>query len=213
MPHRHRVLVVDDHPLIRRGLQVALSCEEDIEIIGEAIDGEDALRAVRERQPDVVLLDLALPKLGGIEVIAAIKRVAPDARILVLTGLGKQAAELAIECGAHRALSKSLAPREIAHEIRGRDEQPSIVGIDESPMLGLTSEERAKIEGLTARQLQVLALLARGLTSDRIGVELGCSSGTVKAHIEHVLERLNLPDRMSAAVLGRRAGLASDRRT
>jgi DNA-binding NarL/FixJ family response regulator len=206
-----RVLVVDDHALFRRGLEFVFAQEADIEVIGEAGDGEQGVARAAELLPDIVLLDVRMPKGTGIEACAAIKDVAPSAKIIMLT-MSDEEADLydAIKAGATGYLLKEISIDEVADAVRAVYDGQSLISpsmasklLNEFAMMAKqTDDRRAQVPAprLTERELEVLKLVARGLNNRDIAKELFISENTVKNHIRNILEKLQLHSRMEAVV-------------
>ncbi len=206
-----RVLVVDDHALFRRGLEMVLAQESDIEVVGEAGDAEAAVDRAAELLPDVVLLDVRMPKGSGIEACVKIKEVAPSARIIMLT-ISDEEADLyeAIKAGATGYLLKEISIDEVASAVRAVYDGQSLISpamasklLTEFALMAKRSNERSQqvpTPRLTERELEVLKLVARGLNNRDIARELFISENTVKNHIRNILEKLQLHSRMEAVV-------------
>jgi DNA-binding NarL/FixJ family response regulator len=205
-----RVLVADDHALYRRGLEMVLSAEEGIEIVGEAGDGAEAIRRVEELLPDVVLMDIRMPRRSGIEACTAIKDVVPSTKIVILT-ISDEESDLyeAVRAGANGYLLKDVPGEEIAAGIRAVAEGQSLISpsmasklLTEFAAMIKKSEERPQlpVPRLTDRELEVLKLVARGLANRDIAKELFISENTVKNHVRNILEKLQLHSRMEAVV-------------
>jgi DNA-binding NarL/FixJ family response regulator len=203
-----RILVVDDHALFRRGLEMVLAQEPDLELVGEAADGAEAVQKAADLLPDIVLLDVRMPRRGGIEACAAIKEVAPSAKIVMLT-MSDEEADLydAIKAGANGYLLKEISIDEVASGIRAVHEGQSLI----SPSMAskLLSEfasmvkktdrrDQVPLPRLTERELQVLKLVARGLNNREIARQLFISENTVKNHVRNILEKLQLHSRLEA---------------
>jgi two-component system NarL family response regulator len=205
-----RVLIVDDHALFRRGLQMVLEGEDDIEVVGEASDGTEAVKQAEESTPDVVLMDVRMPKRSGIEATRAIKDTLPSTRILMLT-ISDEEADLyeAIKAGASGYLLKEISIDEVANAVRQVSQGQSLISpsmasklLSEFATMVKRRDERSQMPGprLTERELQVLRLVAKGLNNKDIGDELYISENTVKNHVRNILEKLHLHSRMEAVV-------------
>jgi two-component system NarL family response regulator len=205
------VLVVDDHALFRRGLEMVLAHESDIEVVGEAGDAVAAVDRAAELLPDVVLLDVRMPKGSGIEACVQIKGVAPSARIIMLT-ISDEEADLyeAIKAGATGYLLKEISIDEVASAVRAVHDGQSLISpamasklLTEFALMAKRSNDRTEqvpTPRLTDRELEVLKLVARGLNNRDIARELYISENTVKNHIRNILEKLQLHSRMEAVV-------------
>jgi DNA-binding NarL/FixJ family response regulator len=212
MPDPIRVLIVDDHAVVREGLRTFLDLQDGIEVVGEAADGEEALREAERVRPDVVLVDLAMPKLDGVQTMRALRERLPRARAIVLTSFLEDERLLpAIRAGASGYLLKNVQPQELARAVRtaaaGETLIDPAVAARLVEALGDTREERA--DQLTPREREVLALIARGFPNKRIAVELGVAEKTVKTHVSNVLSKLGVSDRTQAALYAHRLGLGS----
>lgn len=196
-----RVLIVDDHALVRRGLVSLLATSEDLEVVGEAEDGEAAVRLAAELAPDVVLMDLSMPGTGGVEAMRRIRAADPDVRLLVLTSFGNHRWIMdAIEAGADGYLLKHSEPEVILSGIRQvlRGEAP----LDpRAARVLLTSREGQEPSAhLTEREEEVLRMVTEGLANKAIARRLGIAERTVKAHLTHIFQRLGVTDRTQAAL-------------
>jgi len=216
-----RVLIADDHGVVRQGLRTFLELQEDIEVVGEAADGAQALRAAAALQPDVVLMDLVMPELDGVAAIEGLRERAPATRALVLTSfLDEDKVLPAIRAGAAGYLLKDVEPAELVRAIRtvdGGDSQlhPAVAARVLRELAGEGDEQAERDAGrirrhdsLTARELEVLALLSRGRANKAIAFELGVAEKTVKTHVGNILSKLGLSDRTQAALYAVREGLA-----
>ena len=205
-----RVLIVDDHALFRRGLQMVLRQEPDIEVVGEAADGHEAVAKAQESMPDVILMDVRMPKRSGIEATQKIKEMLPHVKILMLT-ISDDEADLyeAIKAGASGYLLKEISIDEVADAVRsvwaGQSRiSPSMAAklLTEFAAMSKRAEERQQLPAprLTDREMEVLKLVAQGLNNRDIAKELFISENTVKNHIRNILEKLHLHSRMEAVV-------------
>jgi len=207
-----RVLLVDDHAVVREGLRTFLSLQDGITVVGEAGDGEAGVRAAEQHKPDVVLMDLVMPRLDGVGAMRELRRRLPSARVIVLTSfLDDDRLLPAIQAGAAGYLLKDAEPQEIARAIRTAHAGETLLDPAVAARLVeaiATPARQATPQRLTAREREVLALIARGYANKRIALELGVAEKTVKTHVGHVLAKLGVTDRTAAAVYAVRAGLA-----
>jgi len=205
-----RVLIVDDHALFRRGLSGVLKQEDDIEVIGEAADGVEAVERALELVPDVVLMDVRMPKMSGIEATRHIKEAQPDVKVLMLT-ISDQEEDLfaSVKAGASGYLLKEIPIDEVADAIRsvwaGQSRlSPTVAAklLTEFAEISRRDEERRRLIAprLTDREMEVLRLVARGLPNREIARQLFIAENTVKNHIRSILEKLHLHSRMEAVV-------------
>lgn len=211
------VLIADDHAVVRQGLRTFLELQEDIAVAGEAADGEEALRAAGELQPDVILMDLVMPRLAGVEAIERLRAAGSTARVIVLTSfLDEDKVLPAVRAGAAGYLLKDVEPAQLVDAIRTVDRgeallHPAVAArvLQELVAPGDAPDRAALHESLTAREREVLALLARGMANKAIAFELGCAEKTVKTHVGNILAKLGLSDRTQAALYAVREGLAT----
>jgi two-component system NarL family response regulator len=203
-----RVLICDDHALFRRGLVMVLETEDGIEVVAEAEDGDEAIRRAEDTAPDVVLMDVRMPKLSGIVATQAIAQVVPTAKILMLT-VSDDEDDLyqAVRAGASGYLLKEISIEEVAGAIRAVTAGQSLITpsmasklLIEFNNLARQAEERAVVPRLTERELQVLKLVARGMSNREAAEELFISENTVKNHVRNILEKLHLHSRMEAVI-------------
>ncbi|HEX2266972.1 MAG TPA: response regulator transcription factor [Actinomycetota bacterium] len=205
-----RILIVDDHALFRRGLQMVLKQEPDLDVVGEAGDGHEAVDKAQELMPDVILMDVRMPRRSGIEATQQIKDLLPHVKILMLT-ISDEEADLydAIKAGASGYLLKEISIDEVADAIRsvwaGQSRiSPSMAAklLTEFAAMSKRAEERQQLPAprLTDREMEVLKLVAQGLNNRDIAKELFISENTVKNHIRNILEKLHLHSRMEAVV-------------
>lgn len=201
------VLVVDDHPVVREGLSAVLADDPDFRVVGEAANGEEAMVMVERHRPDVVLLDERLPTTSGREVCAAIARRYPTVRvILATTFLDRSSIHSATAAGASGLLLKDSEPATIRAAVRTVADGRTFV--DDRARGKSASARGERPFGLTPRELEVVALLPRGLTNARIAAELGVSEDTVKTHLKSIRLKLRARDRTEAAAIALREGLA-----
>ncbi len=207
-----RVLIVDDHGVVREGLRTFLDLQDGIEVVGEAADGEEAVGEAERLHPDVVLIDLVMPKLDGVQAMRRLREQAPKARAIVLTSYLEDERLLpAIRAGASGYLLKSVQPQELARAVRaaaaGEVLIDPVVAARLVETLADGREDRA--EQLTPREREVLALVGRGFANKRIASELGIAEKTVKTHVGNVLAKLGVADRTQAALYAARLDLRS----
>lgn len=206
-----RVLVVDDHALVRRGLSDLLSASEGVEVVGAVADGAVAAQAVVDLGPDLVLMDLSMPGMDGIEATRAVLAASPETKIIMLTSFSENARILAaLEAGAVGYLLKDAEPEDILRALR--DAADGGVPLSPKAARALLPGNRpagdAGADALTPREREVLALVAIGLPNKTIARRLGISEKTVKAHLTRVFTVLGVSDRTSAALWAQRHGLA-----
>jgi NarL family two-component system response regulator LiaR len=203
-----RILVVDDHSVVRQGLRMFLKLDPDFEIVGEAEDGAQAVELARQFQPDVILMDLLMPVMDGIEATAAIRRASPDTEVIALTSVLEDAAVMdAVRAGAIGYLLKDAHADELCRAIRAA--AAGQVQLSPKAAERLLREVRvpASPEALTGREIEVLRLLARGQSNKEIANGLMISEKTVKTHVSNILAKLGVPSRTQAALYAARVGL------
>lgn len=204
-----RIAVADDHKIVREGIAWLLSEQEDLEIVGEAEDGEALLALLAETLVDVVLLDVRMPGIGGLETLRRITAEHPGVRVIMLSMHDDVAyVRRAVELGAAGYLLKRTGSEELARALRAVEEGNAYIQGELSGRLiaGLTSDERATTK-LSPRELEVLALIADGMENKQIARELGISEATVKTHVRGAFERLGARSRAEAVATGLRLGL------
>lgn len=197
------VLLVDDHPLVRAGLNTLISTTEDLKVIGEAASGEQAVSMAGDLKPDVVLMDLSMPGMGGVEATRGVLDAHPEVHVVVLTSFADQDRVAdALAAGAVGYLLKDCDAREVLAAIRSAalGNAPLDARVARALLPSATPPVR---ETLSVRELQVLRLMARGLANKQIGRSLGITERTVKVHVGHVFRRIGVTDRTSAAMWAR----------
>jgi DNA-binding NarL/FixJ family response regulator len=220
-----RVLIVDDHAMVRQGLRTFLELQDhmnpSIMVVGEAVNGVEAVALASQTRPDVVLLDLVMPEMDGIQATLKIREGSPEARIIILTSFGEEEKVLpAIRAGAQGYLLKDIPPHELVHAIRetylGKVQlHPEIA---KKLMSAVAAQEATDSRfvpdstgGLTAREQEILDLIADGLSNRDIAGKLFISEKTVKTHVSNILSKLHLEDRTQAAIYALKHGSARDK--
>lgn len=206
-----RMIIVDDHEMVRLGISSYISTEEDIEIVGEGSNGKEAVELARNHQPDVVLMDLVMPEMDGIEATRKIKEVSPKSKVIILTSfMDDKQVFPAIEAGAFSYLLKTSRAQEIADAIRLAAQGEST--LEPAVATKLMNRMRNKStplphESLSERELEVLILLGEAKTNQEIADQLFIGVKTVKTHVSNILQKLGLEDRTQAAVYAHKFGL------
>ena len=204
------MLVCDDHDLFRKGLRMVLEAEEDIVVVAEAADGEQAVARVEDLAPDVVLMDVRMPRMGGIDATRIIRQLFPTTRIIVLT-VSDEEDDLygAVKAGANGYLLKEISIEEVADAIRAVVQGQSLISpsmasklLTEFNTLVKRAEEKQQFPAprLTERELEVLKLVAQGMSNREIAEDLYISENTVKNHVRNILDKLQMKSRMEAAM-------------
>jgi two-component system, NarL family, response regulator LiaR len=212
MPRRSiRVLVVDDHPIVRRGLCAEINLDPDMQVVGEARDGVEAIELARALQPDVILMDAVMPRKNGIEATAEIISEFPMARVLVLTSFTEDERMLAaLKAGAMGYILKDRHPEEVLQAIRDTYDGKSYLNPNIARRLLRdlpTSSDDTPEEILTARELEVLGWIARGTPNKEIAHAMGVQEATVRAHVGNILGKLNLANRSQLVLYAVKKGL------
>ena len=206
------MLIVDDHGVVREGLRTFLELQDGIEVAGEAADGEEAVREAERLRPDVVLMDLVMPRLDGVAAMRELRERAPATRVVVLTSfLDDERLLPAIRAGAAGYLLKNVQPRELARAVRLAAEGETLIDPAVAARLvdSLARDRGDEEPDLTPREQEVLDLIGRGFANKRIALELGIAEKTVKTHVGHVLAKLGVSDRTQAALYAARLGRKS----
>ncbi|MBM6769828.1 MULTISPECIES: response regulator [Bacillus cereus group] len=211
-----KVLLVDDHTVVLKGLAFFLSTQEDLELVGEANNGKEALVKVGETNPDVILMDLYMPEMDGVEATAYIKKEYPNVKVIVLTSFSDQAHVLpALRAGASGYILKDVEPDQLVEAIRSAYKgniqlHPDIANALLSQTLPVEEKEEEssiQVDVLTVRENEVLQLLAKGMSNKEIASVLVITEKTVKAHVSSILSKLNLSDRTQAALYAVKNGI------
>ena len=209
-----RVLIVDDHPMFREGMSSLLSSLPGFQLVGEASTGEEAVRVAAEAAPDVVLMDIAMPRMNGIEATSALLDVCPAAHVLVLTMYEEpESVFAALRAGARGYLLKDAESQDIARAIEAAARGDAIFGPAVAGRLAAffqgnrVPRSPAAFPELTPRETEVLDLISRGMTNEEMATHFGVSLKTIQNHVSNVLGKLHVVDRTQAAIRGREAGL------
>lgn len=204
MGEKIRVLIADDHAVVRQGLRAFLEAQNDIEVVGEANDGSEAVRLADALRPDVLVMDVVMPKVDGIEAIRRIRTAGVPAKVIVLTSFADdQKVFAAVRAGAAGYLLKDIRPDELGEAIRTvmRDEALLNPRVAATLMQEFAHQARTPAsDALTLREMDVIRLLARGRSNKEIALELGVAEKTVKTHVSSILSKLQLADRTQAAL-------------
>lgn len=201
---RIRVLCVDDHPLVRKGIASILANEADIQLVAEGDDGRDAVELFRRHRPDVTLMDLRMPELDGIAAVKQIRGEFPEAKIIALTSFdGDQDIYRALEAGVRGYLLKETVHTEILNAIRAVHAGRRLM----SPEVAARMAEYFPQAALTPREIEVLSLVARGLGNKEIAEQLGTAGGTVKMQVQNILSKLGATDRTHAVTIALQRGI------
>jgi NarL family two-component system response regulator LiaR len=211
-----RVLIVDDHTVVRDGLEALLSAEAGMSVVGSTGDGLQAIKLALELQPDVILMDLVMPHMDGVQATLEIKRKMPEARILVLTSFSEDHQVFsAIKAGAMGYLMKDTSSEELIQAIRDTYHNKPALGpeVARKLMLDIRGEQSAGADQLTDREIEILQQMALGKTNQEIADELVLSERTVRTHVTNILAKLGLSNRTQAVLYALREGIAHIRYT
>jgi two-component system NarL family response regulator len=201
-----RVLIVDDHSLVTEGLANIVNYDPEMTVVAQAENGQQAIDLYRQYQPDITLMDLRMPGMGGVEAITAICAEFKSARIIVLTTYdGDEDIYRGLQAGAQGYLLKDAKPTELLNAIRMVHSGQQYV----SPVVGRKLVERMNNPVLSERELEVFRLMAQGLSNQDIGTALTIGESTVKSHVTHILNKLGVGDRMQAVIVGVKRGIVS----
>jgi DNA-binding NarL/FixJ family response regulator len=199
-----RILTVDDHPLLRSGIAALVAGEQDMQVVAECSNGREAIQQFRAHRPDVTLMDLQMPEMGGLDAIIAIRGEFPDARIIVLTTYaGDVQALRALQAGARAYLLKNLVHKELLETIRAVHAGKKTL----SPQVSYEVAEHATDDALTKAEIDVLQLIAAGNANKQIADQLSITEDTVKSRVKNILSKLDANDRTHAAMIGIKRGI------
>ncbi len=203
----YKIIAIDDHPLFRKGLEDLIAMDESLELIGEAASGQEGLRLARQLSPDLILLDINMKEMDGLETLKAIKEQELDARVLMLTvSDNEEDVVTALRNGADGYLLKDMEPEDTLQAIRDAIRGKLVMSDRLTQLIAVALRSDAVVPtsvneaGLTEREQQILELIAQGKSNKVIARELDISEGTVKVHVKHLLKKLNLRSRVEAAV-------------
>jgi DNA-binding NarL/FixJ family response regulator len=201
---RIRILCVDDHPVVRQGIGGLIGVQADMELVAEAANGREAMQQYRAHKPDITLMDLQMPEMGGLDAISAIRGEFPEARIVVLTTYAGDAQALrALKAGARGYLLKNMLHKELLDTIRAVHAGKKAI----SPEISFELAEHATEDALTPAEIRVLRLIAEGSANKEIARALGVSEETVKGQVRNILSKLDAKDRTHAAMIGFKRGI------
>jgi len=203
-----KTMIVDDHSLVRQGLETFLSMDGDIEIIGVANNGREALQKARELRPDVVLMDVMMPEMDGIEAATILKKEMPNTRVIMLTGrLDLETVNRTVKAKADGYILKDTDKEELCNTIRAALSGQFLLSPEVAQMLTGKSKHEKSLHTLTQREAEVLKLVAKGKANKEIANALGLSEGTIKTHVSIIIAKLGLQSRTQAALFASEVGL------
>lgn len=212
-PTGNTIIIIDDHPLFRRGVSQLIAMDEGLDLVGEASSGEEGIELAKRLDPDLILLDLNMKGIGGIDTLRTLREGGVEARVVVLT-VSDNADDLiaAIRAGADGYLLKDMEPEDLLERIREALFGRMVIGDSLTGLLAQALRDEAlaasrSVAGLTERERAILACLADGMSNKLIGRELGIAEGTVKVHVKSLLKKLNFRSRVEAAVWAVEQGL------
>ena len=195
MNNKTRIVIADDHAVVREGLKAILSFEGDFTVVGEAANGQDAVRCAKELLPDVIVMDLMMPQLNGADATAQIVKCAPSVKVLILTTYGSaNDISRALDAGATGALMKTVTNKEIADSIRKVAAGEKVVAQEIIKSISINQP----VPDLTARQMEILHSVARGLTNEDIAIQLGISANAIKHHLSAIFAKIGAANRAEA---------------
>jgi NarL family two-component system response regulator LiaR len=206
------VMLIDDHRVVRQGLRDFLELQDDIEVVGEASSGAEGVQLARDLLPDVVLMDLVMPGIDGVETTRQVKTVSPSSKVIVLTSFSDDNKVFpAIKAGAISYLLKDISPEELAHAIRAAQRNEAVLHPEVAAKLmqefSAPRPNEAPVDQLTPREMDVLRLVAKGMSNKEIADKLIISEKTTKTHISNILSKLHLADRTQVAIYALRKRL------
>lgn len=205
MTEKISIFIADDHGIVRQGLRDYIALQEDMEVVGDAANGEQAVIRIQDHTPDVVLMDLVMPGMDGIEATRRVREMSPATRVIILTSFAEEEQVFeAIKAGASGYLMKDVKPEELARAIRGVQAGEPMLHPEIARLmmreLQRDNEQPRLHDQLTEREMEVLRCIARGMSNKEIAAELVISEKTVKTHVSNVLQKLHLADRTQAAI-------------
>lgn len=205
MTEKISIFIADDHGIVRQGLRDYIALQDDMEVVGDAANGEQAVIRIQDHTPDVVLMDLVMPGMDGIEATRRVREMSPATRVIILTSFAEEEQVFeAIKAGASGYLMKDVKPEELAKAIRGVQAGEPMLHPEIARLmmreLQRDNEQPRLHDQLTEREMEVLRCIARGMSNKEIAAELVISEKTVKTHVSNVLQKLHLADRTQAAI-------------